>query len=168
MWTDTEEPEDNGGAHGGRLRIFCIIEGVENMGSIKLKKREIPLAFTVLELKQMQEEIAPISELNNVIFAINKDDPADNSAYATTEHLNAVAKMIRIMGNAGLEEAGEAPDLTEREIMRALKPSDIWRALKACMAVMTEGMVSEIPEENSDEPVDVTLEEINKKKERDG
>lgn len=147
---------------------FYVIGGVENMGSIQLKNRKIPLVFTVLEMKQMQEEIAPISELNYVIFAINKDDPTDKSMYGTPEHLNAIAKMIRIMGNAGLEEAGQEPDLTEREIMRALKPSDLGKAMKACMSVMTEGMESEIPEEKSNEPVDVTLEEINRKKKKDG
>ena len=138
------------------------------MNSIRLKKREIPLAFTVLEMKQIQEEIAPIGELNNAIMAINKDNPEDRSKYGTPEHLTAVAKLIRILGNAGLEEAGEAPDLTEREIMRAMKPADLVRAMNACLTAMTEGMLSEIPEEKSKEPVDVTLEEINKKKERAG
>ena len=138
------------------------------MGSIKLKGRKIPLIFTVLEMKQMQEEIAPIGELNNEIFAINPEDPTDRSKYGSPEHLTAVAKMIRIMGNAGLEEEGQEPDLTEKEIMRALKPVDLVRAMNACMTVMTESMESEIPEEKSNEPVDVTLEEINKKKERDG
>ena len=137
------------------------------MGSIKLKKREIPLIFTVMEMKTVQEEIAPIGELNYVLFAINKEDQTDRSKYGSPEHLNAIAKMIRILGNAGLEEAGETPDLTEKEIMRAMKPADLIRALNACMEVMTEGMESEIPEEKSNEPVDVTLEEINKKKERD-
>lgn len=138
------------------------------MGSIKLKKREIPLSFSVLEMKQIQEEIAPIGELNNVILAINKDDPDDRSGYGTPKHLEAVAKLIRIMGNAGMEEAGETPDLTEKEIMRAMKPANLVGAMNACLTAMAESMRSEIPEEKSNEPVDVTLEEINKKKERDG
>ena len=55
------------------------------------------------------------------------------------------------MGNAGLEESGEAPDLTERKILRALKPSDIVDAVNACMDAMNEGMASEIPTKNPDE-----------------
>ena len=69
--------------------------------------------------------------------------------------------------NEETEESGEAPDLTERKILRALKPSDIVDAVNACMDAMNEGMVSEIPTKNPDEPVDVTLEEIKKKKVRE-
>ena len=37
-----------------------------------------------------------------------------------------MAKLIRILGNAGLEEAGEAPDLTDKKVLRAMKPADRW------------------------------------------
>ena len=40
--------------------------------------------------------------------------------------------------------------------------------VNACMNSMAEGMESEIPEKKPEGPVDVTLEEINKKKEKDG
>ena len=137
------------------------------MVTITLKGREIPLIYTVLEMKAVQEEIAPLGKFQYVIFGRNENDEKDNSKYGSPEHLDAIAKLIRIMGNAGLEENGEAPDLTERKILRALKPSDIVDAVNACMDAMNEGMVSEIPTKNQDEPVDVTLEEIKKKKVRE-
>ena len=76
--------------------------------------------------------------------------------------------MIRILGNAGLEEAGENADLTERKIMRAMKPAEMLGIINACMEAMNEGMASEIPKPDQKGPVDETLEEINKKKERNG
>ena len=137
------------------------------MASIMLKGREIPLLYTVWEMKLIQEEIAPISEFQYIISGRNKDDEKDNSRYGGPEHLAAVGKLIRILGNAGLEEKGEEPDLTDKKILKALRPSEIVGAINACMEAMAEGMASEIPEKETDGPVDVTLEEMNKKKERE-
>lgn len=134
------------------------------MASITLKGREIPLLYTVWEMKLIQEEIAPISEFQYIISGRNKDDEKDSSRYGGPEHLSAVGKLIRILGNAGLEEKGEEPDLTDKKILKALRPSEIVEAINACMEAMAEGMASEIPEKESNEPVDVTLEEMNKKK----
>ena len=50
-------------------------------------------------------------------------------------------------------------------MLRALKPADLITAVNACMDAMADGMKSEIPEKEEEGPVDVTLEEINKKKE---
>lgn len=133
------------------------------MAKITLKGREIPLLYTVYEMKQVQEEIAPLGEFQYIIFGRNKDDEKDTSKYAGAEHLGAVAKLIRILGNAGLEEAGEAADLTDKWVLRAMKPAALVDAVNACMEAMSEGMASEIPEKESDEPVDVTLEQMKKK-----
>lgn len=138
------------------------------MASITLKGKEIPLAYTVWEMKQIQEEIANLSDFQYVILGRNKDDEEDNSRYGGPEHLMAVATLIRILGNAGLEEAGEAPDLTDKKILRAMRPADLVEAINACMTAMSEGMKSEIPEKKEEGPVDVTLEEMKKKKETEG
>ena len=137
------------------------------MASIKLKQREIPLLYTVYEMKQVQEEIAPLADFQYIILGRNKDDEKDTSRYAGTEHLGAVAKLVRILGNAGLEENGETPDLTDKWVLRAMKPAGLVDAVNACMEAMSEGMASEIPEKASDEPVDVTLEQIKKKETRE-
>jgi len=139
------------------------------MVSIKLKGREIPLIYTVFEMKQIQEDVGPLGDLQYILFGRSREDENSTSGYGSPGHLNAIAQLIRIMGNAGLEEAGQDPDLTVKWIMRSMKPAQLAEAMTACMEAMNEGMSSEIPEKEDDgEPVDVVLEEMNKKKERDG
>ena len=139
------------------------------MVTINLKGREIPLLYTTLEMKTLQDEImTPLSKAINLTLGRNPDDINDKSRFGSAEHLEAAAKMIRILGNAGLEEAGEEPNLTDKYVMRALKPTELAGAISICMDAMTEGMASEIPEKKKEGPVDVVLEEIEKKKERDG
>lgn len=138
------------------------------MAKITLRGREIPLLYTVYEMKEVQEEICPLGDLSETILGINPEDENDRSGFGGPAHLTATAKLVRILGNAGLEEAGENPDLTEKKILRAIKPTQISDLVNACAKAIEEGLASEIPEENSDEPVDVTLEKLNKKKEREG
>ena len=139
------------------------------MITITLRGREIPLLYTTYEMKLIQEEIAPLGEVNYVIFGRNKDDEEDTSLYGSPKHLEAIGKMIRILGNAGLEETGENADLTDKWVMRALKPAQIVEAVGKCVEAMNEGMASELMtgEEKTNEPVDVTLEDMKKKKERE-
>ena len=137
------------------------------MAEIILKGRRIPLLYTVYEMRLIQEEICKLGDFQYVIFGRNKDDEKDTSGYASPEHLEAIAKLVKILGNAGLEEAGEVPDLTEKKILRAMKPNDLNGAVGACMEAMNEGMSSEIPEKEDEGPIDVTLAEMNKKKEQE-
>ena len=132
------------------------------MAEIILKGRTVPLLYTVYEMKQIQEEIAPINRAMAIILGKNPDDEEDLSLYMGAKHLEAAAKLIKILGNAGLEEAGENPDLTEKKILRALKPVDMIEAITFCMDAMAEGMASEIPAKKETGPVDVVLEEIKK------
>lgn len=151
---------------------------------ITLRGRKIPLLYTVLEMKQMQEEIAPLHQLPVILFGgeikedgpktddeaaeeaareLEEDKPAQRVNYGTPQHLDCIAKCVRIMGNAGLEEAGEEPDLTDKWVMRALKPVQLVPTVNAIVDAMNEGMRSEIPEEKPQGPVDVVLEEVKKK-----
>lgn len=133
------------------------------MITINLKGREVPLLYTTYEMKQIQEEIAPLGKAMQLVLGRNPDDETDMSGYMGAEHLKHAATLIRILGNAGLEEAGEAPDMTDKKIMRALRPADMIEAINACMDAMTEGMASEIPPKEDEGPVDVTLEDMKKK-----
>lgn len=137
------------------------------MATIKLKGREIPLLYTTLEMKELQEEIAPLGELQYIIVGRNKDDENDSSLYGRPEHLDAIAKSIRILGNAGLEDAGMDPDLTDKKVLRALRPGELPEAVNTCMKAMNEGMRSEFPEKEEEGPVDVTLEKLKKKEPKD-
>ena len=136
------------------------------MASITLKGQEIPLLYTTYEMKQIQEKIAKLEDFQYIIFGRNKDDKEDRSLYGSPKHLDALAKLIRILGNAGLEEAGEEPDLTDKKVLRALKPFELIEAVNECTAAMAEGMESEYEPEKQEGPVDVTLEEMNRKKKR--
>ena len=135
---------------------------------IKIKGRNVPLLYTVYEMKAIQEEIGPLAEAINLVLGRNPEDEKDRSKYLSREHLEAATKLIRILGNAGLEEAGEAPNLTDKMIARAIRPVELPIMISACMDAMNAGMMSEIPEKKQDGPVDVVLEEIEKKKEADG
>ena len=135
---------------------------------MKLKGREIPLLYTVYEMKTIQEDMCPLSGLMDKILGRNPENHEDLSAFGGAEHLGNIAKLARILGNAGLEENGEAPDLTEKKILRAMRTEDLLGAINACMDAINEGMASEIPDKDENEPVDVTLEEINRKKDPAG
>ena len=138
------------------------------MVTIELKGRQVPLMYTTWEMKEIQEKIAPISRAISLVLGRNPDDKEDMSLYGSAEHLKAAATLITILGNAGLEEAGEAGDLTVKRVLRAIRPAELAGAVSACMDAMNEGMQSEIPPKEEEGPVDVTLEEMQKKKERDG
>lgn len=135
------------------------------MAEITLKGRRIPLLYTTYEMKLIQEEIAPISRAISIVLGKNPDDKKDNTQYMSAGHLEAAAKLIRILGNAGLEEANEKPDLTDKGVMRAIRPVELGMMVSECMEAMNEGMATEIPPKKESGPVDVVLEEIEKKKE---
>ena len=135
---------------------------------ITLKGRKVPLLYTTYEMKAIQEEIGPLGKVPYMIFGMDPDNKEDTSRYGGAEQLEAIASLIRILGNAGLEEAGEAPDLTNKKIMRSLKPKELMDTVQICVEAMNEGMESEYPEKKPEGPVDVTLEEINKKKAKEG
>lgn len=139
------------------------------MASITLKGREIPLEYTVYEMKVLQEEVAKIGEFLRMLFGKTKEDGDDEaSAFGEPEQLNAIAKCIRICGNAGLESAGMEPDLTDKWVLKALRPAQITEAMGACMNAINEGMASEIQKTTGETgPVDVTLEQMERKKEKD-
>ena len=137
------------------------------MITIRLKGREIPLVYTTFEMKTIQEEIAPLTKAIRMVLGRNPEDEEDTSPFGGAEHIGAAAKMIRILGNAGLEEAGEIGDLTDKKVMRALRPADLAEVMNACMSAMSEGMASEIPEKEETGPVDVTLEQMKKKEQKE-
>ena len=114
------------------------------MVTITLKGREIPLLYTVYEMKVIQEEIGPLDTVLYKATGRNREDEADLSGFGSAEHLSTIAKLVKILGNAGLEESGENPDLTEKKIMRAMKPKDVVIMMQACLQALREGMESEI------------------------
>lgn len=138
------------------------------MVTITLKGREIPLEYTTLEMLAIQEATGKrVPEVIDCLGNRNEDGKSDIDHIGTAEHLAMIGKVVTILGNSGLKSIGENPDLTEEMVLRSIKPTglDIQNTANACLNAMAEGMKSEIQEQD-DGPVDVILEEMNRKKGR--
>ena len=130
-------------------------------GTIMLKDREIPLKFTCLELRDIQLEIAtPFRKAISIVLGRDPEHKGDPNKIGGSDHLTAVAKLIRILGNAGLEESGQEPDLTDKMILRKMTPSELADAVNICIDIINEGMgivpAEDQPEES--EPAPTTTE----------
>ena len=135
------------------------------MASIMLKGREIPLLYTVWEMKLIQEEIAPLATAIAMVTGRNPEDEKDTSRFGGAEQLGAVARLIKILGNAGLEEKGEAPDLTDKWILKNIKPGMIIGYALAAYAVINDGnKIEQTAPAEEQGPVDEGLEEEIEKK----
>lgn len=137
--------------------------------------RTIPLLLTTFELVEIQEAIGcTVAQLRDEVFGVYQDEengpegkPKWHFSVATDgKKMEKLGKLIRITGNAGLEDAGQDPDLTDKWILRNIKPAMVLPIALVMMTVVNESMMIESAknEENSG-PVDVTIEEENRKKE---
>ena len=141
------------------------------MPTIKIGGREIPLFYSTMELIAIQEEIGCTGhQLKDEVFGIrlaDEDDPTSVVFDCVTQAKKTknLGKLLRILGNAGLEEKGEEPDLTDKWVLRSIKPGMIMVYVIALVAVITEGnkIESTTPDEEKG-PVDEGLEEQNAKK----
>lgn len=141
---------------------------------INLGGRKIPLLLTTLELAEIQEGIGcTVAQLRDEVFGLTEDDEPDENGkpvfrFGVVNDPKKIRKMgtlIRILGNAGLEEQGEEPDLTDKWVLRALPPGWIIPMAVILASVVQEAMKQEKTEEKQSGPVDVTIEEENRKKE---
>lgn len=141
---------------------------------INLGGRKIPLLLTTLELAEIQEDIGcTVAQLRDEVFGLTEDDEPDENGkpvfrFGVVNDPKKIRKMgtlIRILGNAGLEEQGEEPDLTDKWVLRALPPGWIIPMAVILVSVVNEAMKQEKTEEKQSGPVDVTIEEENRKKE---
>lgn len=142
---------------------------------IIIGNRTIPLLLTTFELIEIQKEIGcTVAQLRDEVFGVYQDEengpegkPKWHFSVATDgKKMEKLGKLIRITGNAGLEDAGQDPDLTDKWILRNIKPAMVLPIALVMMTVVNESMMIETAkkEENSG-PVDVTIEEENRKKE---
>ena len=141
------------------------------MNEIKIGGREIPLYYSTYEMADLQDEIGCTAfQLKEEVFGIvqeDEDDPMSIRIKCATdpEKTKKLGKLIAILGNAGLEEKGEEPDLTAKWIMRNMKPAMITVYALAAMAVIAEGNRVEAPRSEEEQgPVDEGLEEQTAKK----
>lgn len=148
---------------------------MDKLPEIKIGGRAIPLYYSTYEAIAIQREIGcTVFQLKDQVFGIEtideeKDETIENIRLTTArdpEKTEKLGKLIAILGNAGLEERGEEPDLTAKWILRRMKPAMILIYAVAVMAVINSGNITEFKaeSENNNEPVDVILEEERAKK----
>ena len=140
------------------------------MKTIKIGKREIPLYYLTFEMVEIQEEIGCTAfQLKEEVFGIrqtDEDDPMSIVLDCVTDPVKTkrLGTLIRIMGNAGLEEEGQEGDLTDKWVLRHMRPALIMMYALAALTVITDGNRVEAPAEEGNEPVDEGLEEQEAKK----
>lgn len=135
---------------------------------IKIGGRTIPLTLTVFEMIAIQDEIGcTVAQLRDNVFGIEHDLETDEYRFTVADDREKIKKfgtLLRIMGNAGLEEAGQEPDLTDKWILRHIRPALLLPYVIAATAAINDAMKMETDEPGSG-PVDEVLAEENRKKE---
>ena len=146
---------------------------MSNLPEIKIGKRNIPLYYSTYETIAIQREIGCTAfQLKDQVFGVeiideDEDATMDNIRLKVAEdpeRMEKLGKLICILGNAGLEEEGQEPDLTEKWVLRNMKPAMMMIYALAVMAVITRGNTMEARPEPNGEPVDEIKEENDAKK----
>ena len=139
---------------------------------LKIGGREIPLYYSTYETIQIQRDIGCTAfQLNEQVFGMEKIDEEEDASLENVkltvvndpDKMEKLGKLIRILGNAGLEESGQEPDLTDKWVLRNMKPAMLMLYAVVMMAVITEGNIMEARDEKKG-PVDEVLQEENAKK----
>ena len=139
------------------------------MTEIKIGGRTIPLSYSAFEMIEIQKQIGCTAfQLKDEVFGIRQEDEDDPNSVRIDvikdpERLEKMGRLIAILGNAGLEEKGEAPDITYKWVLRNMKPALILGYAIATMGEIAAGNMMEAREEETG-PVDEGLEEQQAKK----
>ena len=139
------------------------------MQTLKIGGREIPLLYTTYELVEIQEAVGCTGyQLKDEVFGIRLQDEDDPNSVVFDcvgdgKKTKKLGTLIRIIGNAGLEENGEEPNLTDKWVLRNMKPGLILMYALVVYAVINEGNRMEAKHEGNG-PVDEGLEEEQAKK----
>ncbi len=141
---------------------------------LKIGGREIPLYYSTYETIQIQRDIGCTAfQLNEQVFGMEKIDEEEDASLENVkltvvndpDKMEKLGKLIRIIGNAGLEQNGQEPDLTDKWVLRNMKPAMLMLYAVVMMAVITEGNIMEARDEKKG-PVDEVLQEENAKKQQ--
>ena len=143
------------------------------MTEINIGGRKIPLSYTAYEMIEIKRQIGCTAfELTDKVFGIRSEEDENNPAAEPKviidvvndpDRLEKMGKLIAILGNAGLEQSGQEPDLTDKWILRNMKPALILGYAIATMAEISNGNMMEV-KNDKDGPVDEVLEEQESKK----
>lgn len=120
--------------------------------TITVGGREIRLAYDLRAQITIDHDIG--MDWDELRDCINKLKNAKNT--------KTVVQCIRILGNRGLEKAGEKPDLTDDWLMDHVSMKDLLAYKIAILGVLTAGWYMET-DNSSETEVDLGLAEIRKK-----
>ena len=141
------------------------------MTEIKIGGRTVPLYYSTFEMIAIQQEIGCTAfQLRDNVFGVKQDDEDDPMSIrlevvTDPEKTKKLGTLLKILGNAGLEQSGQEGDLTEKWILRNMKPPLIMAYALAAMAEINEGNKFETPvSEEEKGAVDEGLEEQQAKK----
>ena len=119
------------------------------MTEVKIGGRTIPLSYTAYEMIEIQRQIGCTAfELTDKVFGIESKEDEKNpdadpqisiNVVNDPERLAKMGKLMAILGNAGLEQSGQEPDLTDKWILRNMKPALILGYAIATMAEISNG-----------------------------
>lgn len=142
------------------------------MPEIIIGGRNIPLYYSTYETIAIQREIGCTAfQLNDEVFGVEtideeKDRTMDNIRLKVVndpDRIEKLGKLIRILGNAGLEESGEEGNITDKWVLRHMKPAMVLIYAVGVMTVISQGNMMEAKEEKKG-PVDEIKEEEDAKK----
>ena len=142
------------------------------MTEINIGGRTIPLLYTTYELIAIQEEIGCTGhQLRDEVFGLRLEDEDDPTSWVfdcvtDSKKTRNLGKLLRILGNAGLEGKGEEPDLTDKWVLRQMKPGLILIFAMILLNEINEGNKTEITGEKEKGQVDEGLEEEIAKKQQ--
>ena len=143
----------------------------KKLPTVKIGGREIPLFYSASEMVDIQEAIGCTAyQLNEEVFGIHLEDEDDPSSirFGIMDDMQKVKKLgalIRILGNAGLEEEGKEADLTDKWVLKHIKPGMIMAYTVVLVSVFSEGnKIESVTPADQQGPVDEGLEEQEAKK----
>ena len=140
------------------------------MAAITIGGREIPLFYSTCETVDIQKALGCTAfQLKEEVFGLeqaDEDDPESLRMTVATDpvKMGKLGTLIRILGNAGLEEAGEEGDLTDKWVLRHMRPAQVTECALQALTTIVEGNRIEGPEPENAGPVDVNVERRNAKK----
>lgn len=147
---------------------------MEKLPEIIIGGRNIPLYYSTYETIAIQKEIGCTAfQLNDMVFGVEKIDEEKGNELGNIrltvtkkpEMQERLGTLIKILGNAGLEESGQEPDLNTKWILRNMKPAMVAVYAMLVLSVITAGNIMEAKQEQTG-PVDVIKEEIEAKKQQ--
>lgn len=124
------------------------------METIRVAGREITPLFD-LTAWEMIEDAEEFSSMSDALDAINDREDEKRCRRATLT-------IAAILCSNALQAAGEGETITRSQMLRATPPKRIGDVRLACVKAINKGLRSDY-DEADEEPVDVVLEEIEKK-----